>query len=136
MARSVLVDAGFLVALLSSRDANHRWATAQTQHHPPPWRSCDAVLSEAFHLLGARGSPGLAALLRRHAIVSAFHLGDEVEPVLALMHKYADLPMSFADACLVRMTEGLTNSVLLTTDNDFRVYRRHGRHTVPCVMPR
>ena len=135
MARSVLVDAGFLVALLSRRDANHHWAAAQAERLPPPWRSCDAALSEAFHLLGARGVSGLTALLRRRAVVSAFHLGEEVEEVLTLMQKYADLPMSLADACLVRMTEALTDPILLTTDTDFRIYRRHSRQTVPCVMP-
>jgi len=135
MARSVLVDAGFLVALLSRRDSNHRWAAAQAPRLPPPWRSCDAALSEAFQLLGTRGTPGLAALLRRRAVVSAFHLGEEVEEVLTLMQKYADVPMSLADACLVRMTEALTDPVLLTTDTDFHVYRRHSRRTVPCVIP-
>ena len=41
--------------------------------------------------------------------------------------------MSLADACLVRMTETLADPVVLTTDTDFRIYRRHGRHTVPRV---
>ena len=43
--------------------------------------------------------------------------------------------MSFADACLVRMTEALADPVLLTTDSDFRIYRRHSRQTVPCLIP-
>lgn len=51
------------------------------------------------------------------------------------MQKYANVPMSFADACLVRMTEIVPDPLLLTTDADFRVYRRHGRQVVPCVMP-
>ena len=121
MAASVLVDAGFLVALLSRRDANHGWAAARRSALPPPWRTCDAALSEAFHLLGARGAPALASLLRRRALLSAFHLGDAPEDVLKLMHKYADVPMSLADACLVRMTEILPDPVLLTTDVDFRI---------------
>jgi predicted nucleic acid-binding protein len=135
MARSVLVDAGFLVALLSRRDRHHRWAAAQSPRFPPPWSTCEAVLSEAFHLLGTRGGPGLAALLRRRAVLAAFDLGDELGPVLKLMEKYADAPMSLADGCLVRMTETLADPLLLTTDTDFRVYRRHSRHVVPCVMP-
>jgi hypothetical protein len=28
------------------------------------------------------------------------------------------------------------NPVLLTTDTDFRIYRRHGRQIIPCVSPR
>ena len=135
MAGNVLVDAGFLVALLSRRDSHHRWAVTQAPGHAPPWRTCEAVLSETFHLLGARGAPGLSALLRRRAVIAAFDLGNDVESVLKLLQKYADVPMSLADACLVRMTETLPDPIILTTDSDFRIYRRHSRQMVPCLMP-
>ena len=135
MGRSVLVDAGFLVALLSRRDEYHRWAATQAPHFAPPWVTCEAVLSETFHLLGPAGVSGLAALLRRGAVTPRIALGDELEPVLKLMVKYANVPMSLADACLVRMTETVADPILLTTDDDFRVYRRHSRQVVPCVMP-
>jgi predicted nucleic acid-binding protein len=92
-------------------------------------------LSETFHLLGGRGAPALRVLLRRGSLRPAFDLGDQLEAVLKLMEKYADVPMSLADACLVRMTETLSDALLLTTDADFRVYRRHGRHVVPCLTP-
>ena len=135
MAASVLVDAGFVVALLSRRDSHHPWAMAQAPGLAPPWNTCEAALSEAFHLLGARGAPALRALLRRGSVAIAFDLAGDLEPVLKLMQKYADVPMSLADACLVRMTETLADPVILTTDTDFRIYRRHSRHVVPCVMP-
>jgi len=135
MARNVLVDAGFLVALLSRRDSYHDWAVTQAPLYAPPWRTCEAVLSEAFHLLGSRGLPAIAGLLRRRALISAFDLGHDAEPVLKLLQKYADVPMSLAEACLVRMAETLPDPVILTTDSDFRVYRRHSRQIVPCVMP-
>ena len=135
MARNVLVDAGFLVALLSRRDSHHQWAVTQAPGHAPPWRTCEAVLSEAFHLLGARGVPGLSALLRRRALIAAFDLDSDVDSVLRLLQKYANVPMSLADACLVRMTEMLPDPVILTTDSDFRIYRRHSRQVVPCMMP-
>lgn len=136
MAASVLVDAGFVIALLSRRDRHHRWAVAHSSSLPPPWRTCDAVLSEAFHLLGPRGGPALSALLRRGAVVPAFDLADDLDRVLGLMQKYADVPMSLADACLVRMSETAADPILLTTDADFRIYRRHGRQVVPCMTPR
>lgn len=135
MAGRALVDAGFVVALLSRRDAHHRWAVAQTPRLAPPWGTCEAVLSEAFHLLGARGAPALSALLRRRVVVVVFDFADDLEPVLKLMQKYADVSMSLADACLVRMTEMCSDPVILTTDADFRMYRRHGRQVIPCVMP-
>jgi len=134
MAANVIVDASFLVTLLSRRETNHVWADRQALRYPPPWKTCDAVFSETFHLVDSAGP--LAALIRRGAVAATFNSGDGMGPILALMEKYADVPMSFADACLVRMTEILSNPILLTTDSDFRIYRRHGRQVVPSVMPR
>jgi uncharacterized protein len=136
MAASALADTGFLVALLSRRDANHRWAAAQASRLPPPWMTCEAVLSETSHLLGRRGIGSLGPLLRRGTLVCGYRFADDMHAVLKLLEKYADVPMSFADACLVRMTETLNDPVLLTTDTDFRIYRRHGRQIIPCVLPR
>src|SRR5262245_44544051 len=135
MAKNVLVDAGFLVALLSRRDEHHDWAKAQASRWQPPWGTCESVLSEAFQLLGARGEPALAALLRRRALLVAFELDQHLEEVLALLKKYADVPMSLADGCLVRMTETLSDSIVVTTDSDFRIYRRHSRQVMPLVLP-
>ena len=135
MAASVIVDASFLVTLISRRESNHRWSQEQGHRFPPPWKTCEAALSETFYLLGPRYGFGLATLLRRGAVVPAFHAGENISEVLTLMHKYADVPMSLADACLVRMTEILPDPILLTTDTDFRIYRRHGRQIVPCIIP-
>ena len=135
MAANVLADTSFVVALINRRDAHHAWAATQSANHPPPWATCEAALAEAFHLLGAQGARGLRTLLQRAALRPAFDLGDQLEPVLQLMQKYADVPIGLADACLVRMTEILADPLLLTTDSDFRVYRRHSRQMVPCVFP-
>lgn len=131
----VLVDAGFLVALLSRGDRHHAWAAAQLPGLPAPWQTCEAALSEAFHLVGPRGRPALGAPLRRGAVVPAFHLASEQGRALGLMQKYQDVPMSLADACLVRMSEMVTDPVVLTTDADSRVHRRHGGQAIPCRTP-
>lgn len=135
MAKSVLVDSGFLVALLSRQDGHHLWAKAQSVELPQPWMTCDAVLSESIHLLGRRGQPRLAEMLRRGIVRLDFDLRRELQSILKLMDKYVNVPMSLADACLVRMTEILPGPVVVTTDGDFRVYRRHSRQVVPCSMP-
>lgn len=135
MAARVVVDAGFVVALLSRRDRHHRWATAQAGSLPPPWSSCEAVVSEAFHLIGSAGQGALAEFLRRCPISLDFSLANELEPVLKLMRKYASVPMSLADGCIVRMTETFADPIVLTTDGDFRIYRRHSRQVVPSILP-
>src|SRR5690242_2532694 len=118
MAISVLVDAGFLVALLSRRDSNHGWAVDQASRFPPPWTTCEAVLSEAFHLLERRGTGSIVSLLRRGALVCSYRFAEDSEAVLKLLEKYSQVPMSFADACVVRMTEVMNNPTVLTTDAD------------------
>jgi predicted nucleic acid-binding protein len=135
MAASVLVDAGFLVALLSRRDSHHAWAVVAARRFPPPWRTCEAALSEAFHRLEGAGTPALSDLVRRTAVEIRFDLAVEIEPVLRLLEKYANVPASLADASLIRMSETLADPIVLTTDADFRIYRRHGRQVVPCMLP-
>jgi|SRR5215472_406083 len=103
---------------------------------PLPWSTCEAVLSEAYHLVGERGASSLEALLRRHALAVAFEFARHLEPVTKLIEKYSNVPMSLADACLVRMTETVADPIILTTDEDFRIYRRHSRQVFPCVTPK
>jgi len=135
MAVNVTVDAGFLAALIERRERHHKWAVATAARHPRPWRTCEPVLSEAFFLLDRHGAVALMALLKRDQVLTPFRFGEEKQAVVTLMQKYGDVPMSFADACLVRMTEILSEPVVLTTDAHFRVYRRNGRQVVPCVLP-
>ena len=115
--------------------SNHRWAAEQARRFPPPWTTCEAVLSETTHLLGSRGTGSLAELLRRRALVCRYGFADDMDAALKLLLKYADVPMGFAEACLVRMTETLPDPVIVTTDSDFKIYRRHSRQVVPCLMP-
>ena len=59
----------------------------------------------------------------------------ECEALRKLIHKYADLPMSLADACVVRMTQQIKGTAVFTTDNAFRAYRKNGRQLIPLIMP-
>lgn len=135
LAATVLVDSGFLAALFRRRDTHRAWAVKQAAEIRRPWHCCEAVLTEALFLLGKPGVPVISTLLRGRSLQISFSFTDHQEPVLDLMGKYADVPMNLADACLVRMTELLPEPVVLTTDTDFRVYRRNGRQVVPCLLP-
>jgi len=65
----------------------------------------------------------------------ASDLSAQIRTVRLLMERYADVPMSFADACLVRMAEMLDDSRILTLDRDFKTYRRHRNREIPTIMP-
>ena len=51
------------------------------------------------------------------------------------MQQYQSVPMSVADACLVRMSELDRNSSVLTLDPDFLIYRRNRSQNIPTIMP-
>ncbi len=135
MPRNCIVDSGALVALLDPRDEHHAWARENFPRQPLPWLTCESALSEMFFLLHEPHAVALDQLLRGGHLRLAFNLADELANVLDLRAKYADLPMSLADACLVRMSEILPDPVVLTTDADFKIYRRHSRQVVPCLLP-
>ena len=52
------------------------------------------------------------------------------------MRRYANVPMSFADACLVRIVETTPNASVMTLDRDFRIYRSASRRVISLLMPR
>lgn len=90
-----------------------------------------------MHLLEdtVRGAEKLRTLWRRGRIRVNFAPEEHRDYLLGLMSKYADLPMSLADACLVRMSELHADCTVWTCDKHFRHYRRHGRSVVPVIAP-
>jgi len=69
-------------------------------------------------------------------IVIAFSLADQTAAVLALLRKYEDQQMDLADACIVRMTELIRDSCVVTLDRaDFSIYRRNSRQVIPIICP-
>jgi len=74
-------------------------------------------------------------LLERELIKIPFVLESEILPIVRLMDKYKNIPMSLADACLVKLSEQMTESTICTLDADFRIYRRAKRNIIPLIIP-
>ena len=103
----------------------------------PPLITCEAVITETCFLVQNidKGIDNLMQLFHRGVVAISFNLADELPVVSRLLKKYSAVPMSLADACLVRMAEQFAKSSVLTLDSDFRVYRKHGRAVIPVLMP-
>ncbi len=131
----VLLDTGPLVAYLNRRDAHHAWAVGQWGSIRPPLLTCEAVLAEACFLVRALhgGSEAVLELVRRRVVQVGFGLSAEADAVAQLLKRYADVPMSLADACLVRMAEQHAGSSVFTLDTDFRIYRMSNRRVIPLI---
>ena len=132
-----LLDTGPLVAAFrppQDKDPFTPWAAKLLRSLPYPLFTCDAVLTEAAHFL--RSPAKLLEAVERGLLVSRFDTQAAAPRLAALVAKYADSPMDFADACLVYMSEQMRECTIVTIDRaDFAVYRRHGREAIPLLLP-
>jgi predicted nucleic acid-binding protein len=139
MARRVLVDSGPIVALLDRRETYHEWAKREVASLHEPLMTCEAVISEVFFLLSrVRGGTSVFIGLLHDGLVLAsanFSYSEQSAEVLRHLQQYGDMPMSFADACLVRMSEIERDCTIFTTDRDFLTYRRNRRQHIPLISP-
>jgi predicted nucleic acid-binding protein len=133
----VIVDAGPLVAFLAQNEAHHAWAREKFSVLPAPFLTCEPVLTEVLFLVSRRpeGPRRFFDFLDSGLLKVDFRVLDEKAVLRKLIQKYGDLPMSLADACLVRLAELHPGAAVFTLDAHFRLYRKHGRQQIPTIMP-
>jgi uncharacterized protein len=138
MRARVIVDTGPLVALLNGTDNAHIWVVQQLRDIAPPLITCEAVLAEATYL--TRNAPGARAALIEMVgegfLAIGMAVSDHHSALLTLVRRYAEVPMSLADACLVRLAELYPQSPVLTLDSDFSIYRKNGRQVIEVLSRR
>jgi predicted nucleic acid-binding protein len=133
----IIVDTGPLVAYFNRRDRWHRWVAEQMAALNPPLVTCEPVLTEACFLIQrAGGRPvDLIRKVAQRSLEIGIDLDEDAAGIESLMQRYADTPMSLADACLVRLTERFADCRLFTPDFEFEHYRRNGRQVIPLLHP-
>ena len=135
---SLLLDTGGLVSLLDRDQREHRGFARFFDAWQGEVVSTEAVLTEASHLLG-RAPGGRTACLDFFLAGGATFMPSSrasLERCRALVERYADVPMDFADATLVVLAEDLDTNLILTTDRkDFSIYRIGGRRRFEIVPP-
>jgi predicted nucleic acid-binding protein len=135
--KEILADTGPLVAYLDRSDRDHVWAKETFSEITRSLLTCEAVIAESLFLLrhGGIEPDGLLNLIRRGLLVPKFDLTKEIAAIQKLMKTYQNIPMSLADACLIRMAEVFPESKVMTLDSDFVVYRKSRRKVIPLIMP-
>ena len=128
----IITDAGPLAALVVGTDTYHRRATESAAAISFPMVTTWAAFTEAMYIATCdAGAPARRALWR---LVSSgtVRLADlpqaSIQRCAELMEQYADTPMDLADATLVALAEHLGERDIFTLDDDFRIYRTHGKH--------
>ena len=136
MRSGTLLDTGPIVAYLYSRDAYHDWAVEAFSEVQPPVITCEAVLTEACFLIERNRWPATRVL--EYVLESEIRIGlqleHEIGAIRGLMQRYANVPMSLADACLVRLAE-ITDLPICTLDHDFAIYRAGRRRSLTLITP-
>jgi predicted nucleic acid-binding protein len=135
--RAAIVDTGPLVAFFDRAERYHRWTGERIEELEAPLLVCEPVLAEAMYLLApyAGAQTALLELFESGALAIAFRVDEHFGALRKLLQKYRDIPMSLADACIVRMSEIYDQHAVLTLDSDFLVYRKHGRTTLSLIHP-
>lgn len=131
-----ILDTGALVAFLSRNDRHHLWASSAFKRLPSILVTCEAVLSE-FCFLMRHSEAALRTLneILTNGAIKVLPLHEEIPYIFSLMRKYADVPMSFADAALVRLAELQAQAVVVTVDSDFKIYRMKKAKKIPLIIP-
>jgi predicted nucleic acid-binding protein len=113
------------VALLDRSEQHHRECVGAVAALEGPLITCEAVIAESCYLLRDVGGAAAAVLenVERGTFQVPYRLTGNAGVVIKLIRKYADVPMDFADACLVAMASQYGTGRILTLDSDFRVYR-------------
>lgn len=137
MSKPTIADTGALVGLIYAKDQWHEWTKQQAASLPLPYLTCEAVMVETCFLLQnvTNGEQTILEYIKAGVLQIDFSLAVEVEVIKTLMNKYDSVPMSLADACLVRMSELRDNAQVFTIDGDFRIYRKHGNKQISLVIP-
>jgi len=133
----ILIDSSTLVAIINKRDDFHDWAVQTIAKLAYPFLTCEPVITETCFLLKNvnNGEDAVMGLLSGSKIQIPFHISQEASVLRELMRRYQSVPMSLADACLVRMAGLYSESKVLTLDSDFRIYRKNRNQAIAVIMP-
>ena len=134
MTASIIADTAAIIGFLSETDQWRERALGFFKQLPKPFLTCEAVITESCFLMqnSSNGEKQVLDLIANNILRIDFSISTEVSKVNSLMQKYRSVPMSLADACLVRMSE-IIEAPIFTFDSDFEIYRKHGRERIPMI---
>lgn len=134
--KKILIDSGPLIALFDSSDKYHQEAVDFIKTNKYPLATTLASITETLHLLDFNRNAQIDFLEWVHRGAVEIHNieNSDFKRLRELTEKYRDLPMDFADSCLVHLAEKLNLNTIATIDRDFTIYRIQGRGKFKMVL--
>ncbi len=132
----ILIDSGPLIALFDSSDKYHQKAVDFIKTNKYPLVTSLASITETLHLLDFNRNAQIDFLEWVHRGAVEIHNieNSDFKRLIELTEKYRDLPMDFADSCLVYLAEKLNLNTIATIDRDFTIYRIQGRRKFKIIL--
>ena len=132
----ILIDSGPLIALFDSSDKYHQKTVNFIKTNKYPLVTTLASITETLHLLDFNRNAQIDFLewIHRGAVEIHNIENSDFKRLKELTEKYRDLPMDFADSCLVYLAEKLNLNTIATIDRDFTIYRIQGRSKFKIVL--
>lgn len=134
--RKILIDSGPLIALFDASDKYHHKAVNFIKTNKYPLITTLASITETLHLLDFNRNAQIDFLdwVHRGAVEIQNIENNDFQRLKELTEKYRDLPMDFADSCLVYLAEKLKVNTIATIDRDFSIYRIQGRKKFQTIL--
>ena len=134
--KKILIDSGPLIALFDASDRYHSEALHFVKNNKYPLITTIASVTETLHLLDFNRNAQIDFIewMQRGAVEIENIENEDFGRLKELTEKYRDLPMDFADSCLVYLAEKLNLNTIATIDRDFSIYRIKGRRKFKIVL--
>ena len=134
--KKILIDSGPLIALFDASDKYHHEAVNFIKTNKYPLVTTLASITEALHLLDFNRNAQIDFLgwVHRGAVEIHNIENNDFKRLKELTEKYRDLPMDFADSCLVYIAEKLKLNTIATIDRDFSIYRIQWRRKFQIIL--
>ncbi|MEA3466171.1 MAG: PIN domain-containing protein, partial [Thermodesulfobacteriota bacterium] len=107
--RKILIDSGLLIALFDRSDKYHLASIGFIKKNKSELITTIASITETLHLLdfSRDAQTDFLTWINAGAVTIENVTSDDFARIKELTIKYSDLPMDFADACLVLLGEKL-----------------------------
>jgi predicted nucleic acid-binding protein len=127
--KKTLIDSGPLIALFDRNDKYHLASIDFIKNNSTELVTTLASVTETLHLLDFNKNAQIDFLgwMNVGAITLEPITSYDLQRIKELTIKYSDLPMDFADACLVFLGEKLNINTIATIDRNFDIYRLKGK---------
>ena len=134
--KRILIDSGPLIALFDRSDKYHLASVAFIKNNECELITTIASITETLHLLdfSRKAQIDFLAWIDAGAVTIENITANDFSRIKELTVKYSDLPMDFADACLVLLGEKLNITSIATIDRDFNIYRLNGKNAFTILI--